>query len=166
MARVVPFVHVSWLFPCVRCVSLFACFPVVAACGRAQWCVVARPCSLLSLPRRLLRVVFELDSTRPHRRRAERPGSNERTGTLLTGALSLCSPVVPLLSTSKADSGLAWDRAIYTAYERMLKVKGRLGLMKLASKVTTLQLQPHAAVAVSILAGSRVRSTHVLSNVW
>jgi hypothetical protein len=39
--------------------------------------------------------------------------------------ITLCSPVVPLLSTSKADSGLAsefrWDRAIYTAYERMLK---------------------------------------------
>ena len=38
--------------------------------------------------------------------------------------ITLCSPVVPLLSTSKADSGLAsefrWDRAIYTAYERML----------------------------------------------
>ena len=37
--------------------------------------------------------------------------------------------MVPLLSTSKADSGLAsefrWDRAIYTAYERMLKVRGR-----------------------------------------
>ena len=36
--------------------------------------------------------------------------------------------MVPLLSTSKADSGLAsefrWDRAIYTAYERMLKVEG------------------------------------------
>jgi len=33
--------------------------------------------------------------------------------------ITLCSPVVPLLSTSKADSGLAsefrWDRAIYTA---------------------------------------------------
>ncbi len=42
--------------------------------------------------------------------------------------ITLCSPVVPLLSTSKADSGLAsefrWDRAIYTAYERMLKVNG------------------------------------------
>ena len=40
--------------------------------------------------------------------------------------ITLGSPVVPLLSTSKADSGLAsefrWDRAIYTAYERMLKV--------------------------------------------
>jgi hypothetical protein len=39
--------------------------------------------------------------------------------------ITLCSPVVPLLSTSKADSGLASefrrDRAIYTAYERMLK---------------------------------------------
>ena len=39
--------------------------------------------------------------------------------------ITLGSPVVPLLSTSKADSGLAsefrWDRAIYTAYERMLK---------------------------------------------
>ena len=39
--------------------------------------------------------------------------------------ITLCSPVVPLLSTSKADSGLAsefrWDRAIYTAYERMLR---------------------------------------------
>ncbi len=37
--------------------------------------------------------------------------------------------MVPLLSTSKADSGLASefrrDRAIYTAYERMLKVNGR-----------------------------------------
>ena len=35
--------------------------------------------------------------------------------------------MVPLLSTSKADSGLAsefrWDQAIYTAYERMLKDK-------------------------------------------
>ena len=43
--------------------------------------------------------------------------------------ITLGSPVVPLLSTSKADSGLAsefrWDRAIYTAYERMLKVRGR-----------------------------------------
>ncbi len=43
--------------------------------------------------------------------------------------ITLCSPVVPLLSTSKADSGLAsefrWDRAIYTAYERMLKVRLR-----------------------------------------
>ena len=43
--------------------------------------------------------------------------------------ITLCSPVVPLLSTSKADSGLASefrrDRAIYTAYERMLKYKGR-----------------------------------------
>ena len=33
--------------------------------------------------------------------------------------------MVPLLSTSKADSGLAsefrWDRALYAAYERMLK---------------------------------------------
>ena len=42
--------------------------------------------------------------------------------------ITLGSPVVPLLSTSKADSGLAsefrWDRAIYTAYERMLKVEG------------------------------------------
>ena len=41
--------------------------------------------------------------------------------------ITLCSPVVPLLSTSKADSGLAsefrWDRAIYTAYERMLKAE-------------------------------------------
>jgi hypothetical protein len=41
--------------------------------------------------------------------------------------ITLCSPVVPLLSTSKADSGLASefrrDRAIYTAYERMLKAK-------------------------------------------
>ena len=40
--------------------------------------------------------------------------------------ITLGSPVVPLLSTSKADSGLASefrrDRAIYTAYERMLKV--------------------------------------------
>ena len=40
--------------------------------------------------------------------------------------ITLCSPVVPLLSTSKADSGLAsefrWDLAVYTAYERMLKV--------------------------------------------
>jgi hypothetical protein len=37
--------------------------------------------------------------------------------------ITLGSPVVPLLSTSKADSGLASefrrDRAIYTAYERM-----------------------------------------------
>ena len=37
--------------------------------------------------------------------------------------------MVPLLSTSKADSGLASefrrDRAIYTAYERMLKEWGR-----------------------------------------
>ena len=43
--------------------------------------------------------------------------------------ITLCSPVVPLLSTSKADSGLASefrrDRAIYTAYERMLKYEGR-----------------------------------------
>ena len=43
--------------------------------------------------------------------------------------ITLGSPVVPLLSTSKADSGLASefrrDRAIYTAYERMLKVWGR-----------------------------------------
>ena len=42
--------------------------------------------------------------------------------------ITLCSPVVPLLSTSKADSGLASefrrDRAIYTAYERMLKEGG------------------------------------------
>jgi hypothetical protein len=41
--------------------------------------------------------------------------------------ITLCSPVVPLLSTSKADSGLASefrrDRAIYTAYERMLKAQ-------------------------------------------
>ena len=41
--------------------------------------------------------------------------------------ITLCSPVVPLLSTSKADSGLASefrrDRAIYTAYERMLKLR-------------------------------------------
>jgi hypothetical protein len=47
--------------------------------------------------------------------------------------ITLCSPVVPLLSTSKADSGLAsefrWDRAIYTAYERMLKEAGRGGVM-------------------------------------
>ena len=39
--------------------------------------------------------------------------------------ITLGSPVVPLLSTSKADSGLAsefrWDQAGYTAYERMLK---------------------------------------------
>ena len=39
--------------------------------------------------------------------------------------ITLSSPVVPLLSTSKADSGLAsefrWDRAIYTTYERMLQ---------------------------------------------
>ena len=43
--------------------------------------------------------------------------------------ITLGSPVVPLLSTSKADSGLASefrrDRAIYTAYERMLKEWGR-----------------------------------------
>ena len=43
--------------------------------------------------------------------------------------ITLGSPVVPLLSTSKADSGLASefrrDRAIYTAYERMLKVERR-----------------------------------------
>ena len=43
--------------------------------------------------------------------------------------ITLGSPVVPLLSTSKADSGLASefrrDRAIYTAYERMLKVKAK-----------------------------------------
>jgi hypothetical protein len=43
--------------------------------------------------------------------------------------ITLCSPVVPLLSTSKADGGLAsefrWDRAIYTTYERMLKVEGK-----------------------------------------
>ena len=42
--------------------------------------------------------------------------------------ITLGSPVVPLLSTSKADSGLASefrrDRAVYTAYERMLKVRG------------------------------------------
>jgi len=42
--------------------------------------------------------------------------------------ITLGSPVVPLLSTSKADSGLASefrrDRAIYTAYERMLRVWG------------------------------------------
>ena len=41
--------------------------------------------------------------------------------------ITLGSPVVPLLSTSKADSGLAsefrWDRAIYTAYERMLRAQ-------------------------------------------
>ena len=43
--------------------------------------------------------------------------------------ITLCSPVVPLLSTSKADGGLAsecrWDQAVYTTYERMLKAKGR-----------------------------------------
>ena len=43
--------------------------------------------------------------------------------------INLGSPVVPLLSTSKADSGLASefrrDRAIYTAYERMLREWGR-----------------------------------------
>jgi hypothetical protein len=41
--------------------------------------------------------------------------------------------VVPLLSTSKADSGLASefrrDRAIYTAYERMRKLKGKVRLI-------------------------------------
>ena len=45
--------------------------------------------------------------------------------------INLGSPVVPLLSTSKADSGLASefrrDRAVYTAYERMLKVKDEKG---------------------------------------
>ena len=39
--------------------------------------------------------------------------------------ITLGSPVAPLLSTSKADSGLASefrrDRAVYTAYERMLR---------------------------------------------
>src|SRR4051794_15394005 len=43
--------------------------------------------------------------------------------------ITLGSPVVPLLSTSKADSGLASefrrDQACYTAYERMLKVAPR-----------------------------------------
>jgi hypothetical protein len=43
--------------------------------------------------------------------------------------ITLGSRVVPLHSTSKADSGLAsefrWDRAIYTAYERMLKAHTR-----------------------------------------
>ena len=42
--------------------------------------------------------------------------------------ITLGSPVVPLLSTSKADSGLASefrrDRAVYTAYERMLRERG------------------------------------------
>ena len=45
--------------------------------------------------------------------------------------ITLGSPVVPLLSTSKADSGLAsefrWDRAGYTAYERMLTAQRARG---------------------------------------
>ena len=44
--------------------------------------------------------------------------------------ITLGSPVVPLLSTSKADSGLASefrrDRAVYTAYERMLIVMNEI----------------------------------------
>jgi hypothetical protein len=39
--------------------------------------------------------------------------------------ITLGSPVVPLLSTSKADSGLTsefrWDRVLYTTYERIHK---------------------------------------------
>ena len=50
--------------------------------------------------------------------------------------ITLGSPVVPLLSTSKADSGLASefrrDRAIYTAYERMRRTTRQLGAMNAA----------------------------------
>jgi hypothetical protein len=45
--------------------------------------------------------------------------------------ITLCSTVVPLQSTEKADRNLdsefRWHRSFYSAYERMLKVKGEFG---------------------------------------
>jgi hypothetical protein len=66
-------------------------------------------------------------------RAGEREEQKDKETRCQKAFITLCSPVVPLLSTSKADSGLAsefrWDRAIYTAYERMLREAGGGGLM-------------------------------------
>ena len=70
-------------------------------------------------------------TSKGRRRRLRRDRQYTLAGTkpfTLAGTSIFPRRVVPLLSTSKADSGLASefrrDRAIYTAYERMLKVRG------------------------------------------
>jgi hypothetical protein len=84
--------------------------------------------------------------------------------------ITLGSPVVPLLSTSKADSGLASefrrDRAIYTAYERMRKLSRRprdrnntARLVKMSNEAGCRRARTHIQRAESEQAGANCRHT-------
>ena len=78
--------------------------------------------------------------------------------------------MVPLLSTSKADSGLAsefrWDRAIYTAYERMLKVRGRNTTHQGADTTPTHQHAPPAALIQPPTTTATRLATNALADSW